>query len=335
VLLERHAKTWKGALVLPTDDAAIASLSLYHERLAGWFRLAIPPLDCVPYLLDRTKMLKAAADVGIQLPTCHGLLTDVATKSAVLQYPAVVKPLRSGEFSAKFDRKLFLLRGLSDLRRCADQLATAEVGGHVFDLVPGPDSDIYAYCVYIDQRGQPQAGCTVRKLRQSPPRFGVARVAEITETIPLLREQSIELLRHIGFRGFAATEFKYDRRDGSFRFFEVNGRSVIYNSLLRQANLDVAKLTLTDHAQGLARQVESRQWPGVWIHLHADILRSVRNWRQEGLKSKDYLEPYRRQKTFAVWSSDDVMPFGSQWTRTLGQACSAVFRKPGNPENKW
>jgi D-aspartate ligase len=331
-LLERHAGKWNGALVLPTGDAAIASLALYHERLAPWFRLAIPPLDSVPYLLDRTRMLKAAADVGIPMPKNFGSTAEMAETLSPVHYPVVVKPIRSGEFMSKFGKKLFVVRDPSSFSACARELAEAGVEGQVFDLIPGPDSAIHVVCLYMDQHGQPLAQCTIRKLRQSPPGFGIARVAEFVENIPLLSEQSIELLHRMGFRGFAAIEFKYDERDDAFHFIEVNGRSVIFNSLLRQGNLDVARMMFSDYAQGQAKPVETHHWPGVWIHLHADLLRSLQNWRREELAARDYLGPYRRQKTFAVWSSSDPKPFRAQWSRTFRQACSAAIPRFGKDD---
>lgn len=332
-LLERHAQIWKGALVLPTSDAAIAGLDACRGRLRAAFRLAIPPSDCVPYLLDRTRMLEAASAVGILSPVNYGRATELKLDRADFRFPVVVKPLRSGEFSSMFGKKLFVVRSASDFGKCCEQLARAGVDGQVFDLIPGPDSDIYVHCVYIDQHGRPLAECMVRKLRQSPPHFGVARVAELTDNISRLSEQSSELLRRIGFRGFAATEFKFDRRDGSYRFMEVNGRSVIYNSLLRQGRLDIAKLMLAEHLQGRAEPVETVRWPGVWVHLHADLLRSLQNWRREGLTPGDYAGPYRREKTFAVWSAGDPKPFLAQWSHSFRKACSAVLRINGRNDS--
>lgn len=323
-LLKRHAKDWLGAVVIPTNDEAITSLSLYHETLEPWYRLIVPPLDSVPYLLDKTKMLQAARNVGIQHPHCYGPATESLSSNPDLCFPVVVKPVRASEFSSKFGEKLFMAHNSSELLDRSRLLSRSGVEGEVFDLIPGPDSRIYAYCVYMDQHGDPVAECTTRKLRQSPPFLGIARVAELTNNIPLLREQSIELLRHIGFRGIAVAEFKHDERDGTFRFFEINGRSVVYNTLLRQGNLDIARLVWSDYVEGQAKRVETLAWPGVWIHFHADVLRTLQNCRSEQLTTGDYLKPYGRRKTFAVWSSQDPGPFFAQWSRSFRDAASIL-----------
>lgn len=325
-LLLRHAGEWQGALVIPTNDEAITSLALSHESLAPWYRMAIPPLEAVPYILDKTKMLQAAEKIGMRTPECYGPASESVFSNPDLKFPVVVKPVKASEFSARFGKKLFRANNSSELSQSCRLITEAGIRGEVFELIPGPDSRIYAYCVYMDRHGDPVAECTIRKLRQSPPFYGIARVAELTGNIPLLREQTIEFLRHTGFRGIAVAEFKQDQRDGSFRFFEINGRSVLYNSLLRQANLDVAGLFWNDYVEGRIQRVETMAWPGVWIHLHADLLRTIQNFRIENLNPGDYLRPYGRKKTFAVWSRRDPSPFFNQWTQSLRGAGSSLYK---------
>ena len=271
-------------------------------------------------------MMQAADEVGIQHPKCYLKVTAPVSSILGLEFPVVIKPVNASEFSSKFNEKLFVARNSSELLEHTSILSASGLEGEIFDLIPGPDNRIYAYCVYMDENGEPVAECTIRKLRQSPPAFGIARVAEVTDNIPLLREQSIELLRHIGFRGIGVSEFKQDERDGTFRFFEVNGRSVVYNTLLSHANLDVARLTWSDHVEGQVKRVETSVWPGVWINLHADLLRSLQNYGSENLTMGQYLKPYTRQKTFAVWSARDPKPFFAQWSRSLRYAPSITAK---------
>lgn len=321
--LQQHVQEWRGAAVFPTNDETVACLSLFHEELAPWFRLIIPPPESVPYILEKTRMAEAARSVGMVLPDSYGPAVESVVSGPGLNYPVVVKPVRAGELARKTGQKLIVAHDAAELGRCTRMLANKGIPAEVFDLVPGPDNLIYACCVYIDKHGNPLADCTVRKLRQSPPFFGIARVAELNFPIPELREQTIELFRRIGFRGIGVAEFKLDRRDGTYRFFEINGRSVTYNGLLRQAKMDIAQLALADFVEGNAKPVQTEFWPGVWIHLHADILRSLQNWRTEQLGFGDYIRPYGRTKTFAVWSSKDPKPFFRQWSRTFKQAVSS------------
>ena len=144
-----------------------------------------------------------------------------------------------------------------------------------------------------------------------------------------LRAATIALARRIGLRGIAVAEFKRDAADGVFRFIEINGRSVIYNGLLRRAGLDLAALAWSDCVDGAplrATTTPSRgvapatPWPGVWIHLHADVLHALVNGRREGLGLADFARPYGRPKTYGVWSAADPRPFFAEWARTAREA---------------
>jgi predicted ATP-grasp superfamily ATP-dependent carboligase len=243
-----------------------------------------------------------------------------------LGFPVVVKPLVGFRFFARFGTKLFVADGRARLREYIGRVEEAGIEGRVFDFVPGSDSQIYVYCTYVDARGEPLGGLTVHKLRQSPPLVGVARVAEVVPDEPVLREATIELLRRIGFRGFAAAEFKLDPRDGRFRFLEINGRSVVYNGLLRQAGLDLATLALADYVERAPRRSSANEWPGTWIHLHADLLYSTLYRGQGAVGLREFVAPYRRPVVEAVWSSRDPAPFAAQWARTARAGAAALWQ---------
>ena len=193
--------------------------------------------------------------------------------------------------------------------------------------MPGPDTGIRQYTTYIDARGEPQGGLTVRKLRQGPPHFGSARVAEVVGDVGGLAEITVELARRMGLRGIASAEFKQDSRDGSFRFIELNGRSVIYNSLLRRAGLDLASLAFSDYVLERPERARPNGWAGVWINLHADVLYSTVQHHLDGPSLKEFLAPYRRRKLEAVWSARDPRPFVTLWSRTARSAALALVNR--------
>jgi D-aspartate ligase len=325
-ILEARAAEWAGAVVFPTNDGALAALAQHRERLAASYRVVAPPYEIARRLLDKSLMSDAAREVGLDVPRCYGPAVSDTAARRDLCFPVVVKPTESYRFFSRFGCKLFAARDRAELESCIARFAEAGLRGQVFDLVPGPDSQIHAYCTYIDRHGDPCGGLTLRKIRQSPPFFGVARVAELAAENPMLREATIELARRIGFRGMATTEFKLDPRDGRMRFIEINGRSVLYNSLLRKAGLDLAGLAWSEHTTGHAEAVVPSSWSGVWIHLHADILYSVLYRRHDPVALAEFLAPYRRPKIFAVWSASDPMPFVHQWAQTALTGLSTLVR---------
>lgn len=325
--LDRRSSQWKGWALFPVNDEALAALVQSRQQLESVYPVMAPPNEILPYLLDKKRMLEEAESIGIPTPLCYGPAVRATADRSDISFPVIVKPLAGYRFLERFNCKVFVAASQPELRQAISRVEQAGIPCRVFDIIPGADSQVYCYCVYMDARGNPLAEVAIRKLRQSPPFFGVARVAEIAPHNPQLREPTIEFLRRIGFQGIAVAEYKLDPRDGTFRFLEINGRSVIYNSLFRKAGVDLAWLAWSDYIERRPESARPHHWPGVWVNLHADLLYSILRGHKEGLRSKDFLSPYLRPITEAVWSIHDPKPFWVEWGRTLRQSLGRLAEK--------
>lgn len=295
LLLERLAARRRGWALVPVNDEALAALALHRERLEAVYRVVAPHPDASNYLLDKRLMAQAAREAGVDVPAVHPDPSDVP-------FPVLVKPLVSYRFAARFGVKVGAARDRAELDAWLS--AARGIPCVLTDLVPGEDDALYVSAVFIGPDGSPVASRSVRKLRQGPPGFGDARVAEVVPDRPELLEATLAVARRIGLTGIAVAEFKHDARDGRFRFLEVNGRSVVYNELLRAAGLDLPALAVGERAA-------ANGGPPRWVHLHSDVLYSVR----DRIGRERFTAPYRGPWREAVWSRRDPAPFLAQWAR--------------------
>jgi D-aspartate ligase len=306
--LESRRARWSGWVVFPTTDDALTALSQHHDRLSRWYRLPVQPWELASRIVDKDRMHELAQAVGLGLPTCYGPATG-DTAAEVRRYPVLVKPIQHDRLISAFGAKVFLAEDAEGLRLAIDRLSGLGLRGLVFDFVPGPDSNLHVYCVYMDARGKPSAGVTVRKLRQTPPLIGGPRVCETTPELSALREASVELLRHAGFHGMAFVEFKQDSRTGAWVFIEVNGRAVQLGGILPPTGINLVDMAWSEIVHGELPRTRRNGWDGTWVHLLADV-RCWWSYRQlERMSLPEFLAPYRRPKTFAVWSASDPGPF--------------------------
>lgn len=312
-----------GWALLPTTDDALVALARHHDALATSFRPIVPPPDVVTRLVDKTHLLDAARAAGVEVPECWGPATPDAVARPDLRFPVLVKPVVGYRFFARFGVKLLVARDRAELRDAVGRVVAAGIPCELFDFVPGGDDRIWTYSTWIDAYGAAGPGVTVRKIRQSPQTFGVARVACVVDDVPGLRDATLAVARTIGLRGAVTSEFKHDPRDGRFRFLEANGRSVIYNALLRRAGLDVADLAWREHVENGPARPRVAGWRGTWINLHADLLHALLR-RDDALDVRALAAPYRMPVVEAVWSWRDPGPFAAQWGRTLRRAARGV-----------
>lgn len=318
-LLERRRRRWAGWTILPTHDPALVALSQSLDRLERWYPGVVPPWEITRRLIDKPLTHAVAQEVGIDTPRSYGPATAETLRRPDLEFPVLVKPCQGHVFWERFGTKLFAAGDAGELTEAVARVGAVGIPAEVVDCVPGGDDRIYQYVVYVDRRGRPAAEFALHKLRQGPPHYGVARAAEAVAA-PQLRERTLELLRRLEWRGIAAVEYKHDPRDGSFRLIEVNGRCFLANGLARRVGVNLPLLAWREHALGEAVAARPNGWPGVWLHLYADLLYTALSLGTERLDWRDFGRSYLRPKTFAVWSATDPKPFAVQWSRTLATA---------------
>jgi len=210
------------------------------------------------------------------------------------------------------------------LQDATRRTAAAGITAQLVEYVPGPGRRVVCVVTFVGTDGEPSEPICYRKLRHAPPRFGVASVAELVACRDLV-EPTRALLSELRWRGPAALEFKLDARDGSYRFLEINGRSVLPNQLLRQAGYPFARAQWCQ-SLGQAWHPEPNGWRGRWIHLHADLATRLLGSRRSSPTWREFWHPYSGPKVFAVWSPSDPGPFLAQWRRSLIDSLRLPFR---------
>jgi predicted ATP-grasp superfamily ATP-dependent carboligase len=324
-VLEAQKRRWAGWVVYPTNDHAIAAIARHHERLARHFKLTTLPWEIAGQLLQKDSLAQVAAAVGVDRPIDYGPATLALANRADIRFPVVIKPVETHHFRIAFGCKLFAVDDAATFARRLAQVVESGLDAHVMEMIPGADDTLYNYMVYMDARGEPTSGIALHKLRKSPPFSGVGRVAE-TGGFDSLREPTVAMLRHVGYRGIASAEFKLDKRTGRLKFMEINARHPLPGGLARRAGIDLSHLAWQDVALSQRPVAQKNGWEGVWIHLHGEAECLLRHRRKEQWTWREYLAPYQRPKVFAVWNASDPRPFFAQWRMAAGKAIRGLFR---------
>lgn len=305
-LLDHRKKRWAGRVLIPASDRALEFLSRHGPELSAAYRIASPPADIASKVLEKDRTLQAASEIGLEIPRFYGPANHTTLRRTDLAFPVLVKPVLSHEFTARFGgQKLFVANNPDELVQAVKRLDGMEAS--ILDFVPGADDQLFSYSAFLDSGGDPLAEFAYRKIRKSPPIFGVARVAEGWDG-SVLRERTLELLRHIGWTGLATVEFKRDSRDGGYRLMEVNGRSWLSMGLAVRSGIDYPFLIWCQGAGVIPPRLSPNGWDGVWVDLRAELLYNIALRKLEGRSWKEIVKPYRRKTIEAVWSTEDPGP---------------------------
>ncbi len=258
------------------DDSSLLFVSRHRDRLAQAFRFIVPEADLVEQLVDKARFQRLAASLGLPVPAAE-LLDPSGVGSAPtlssLRPPFVLKPLvrRPREWDPiAHGQKALLVESAADLARLWP--AIRGFGGPLLaqQLIPGPESAIESYHIYIDASGTRQAEFTGRKLRTYPVRHGDSSAIVITDAEDV-RQLGRRVAERLGLRGVAKLDFKR-QPDGSLALLEVNPRFTLWHHPAAVAGVNIPALVVGDLLGRAARRPVAAARAGVrWCKPWTDI----------------------------------------------------------------
>lgn len=166
---------------------------------------------------------------------------------ASLAFPLMVKPATRGPdlWAAVAGRaKALRVDTPAELRTLWPQLATSPGAVLLQQLVPGPETLVESYHVYVDERAEVVAGFTGRKIRTFPTAFGDSSALEITDA-PDVAALGRDVVRRLELRGVAKLDFRRSP-EGRLYLLEVNPRFTLWHHLGAAAGLNIPALVHGD-----------------------------------------------------------------------------------------
>lgn len=253
-------------------DWDLLLVSRLRERLAEGLRFVVPDPELVEDLVDKSRFQSLAERLGLPVPAAVRL-SDTAEPPAdiPLRFPVVVKPLTRHQETWRpiTAAKAVEVANPHELQVLWRRLAGSDFKTLVQEVVPGPESRIESYHVYVDREGEIAGEFTGKKLRTWPREFGYSTALEVTSSDEV-RELGADLTRRLGLRGVAKFDFKRDRA-GELRLLEVNPRFNLWHHPGALAGVNIPALVYAD-LTGRPRPPAGPVRPGVhWCSLIHDL----------------------------------------------------------------
>lgn len=326
-LLERFGATQAARPVLfYEEDRELLVISRYRERLSRYFRFVVPDAVLVEDLVDKGRFQALARRLDLPVPDARVLDPSVDAVPLDLQFPVALKPIvRRGDQWTPIGGAAKALRLDTPLALVSywPRLARAGIRVLLQQLIPGPETCIESYHVYVDAQGETVGEFTGRKIRTWPAAYGDSTALVITDA-PEVTTLGRDLVRRLGLRGVAKFDFKR-ARDGRLYLLEVNPRFTLWHHLGARAGVNIPALVFGDLA-GLPRAAVGQARAGArWCKPWDDVLAA----RAAGISFLRWLPWALGCEAVRVVAWDDPMPFirGVLWRVT-----SRVFRsRRGDP----
>ena len=168
-------------------------------------------------------------------------------------FPVIVKPSNSimyWEHPFPGQDKVFKAKDRAEMESILSKIYGAGYKEAVIiqDMIPGNDEYMRVLTAYSDRSGKVKMMCLGHVLLEEHTPHGSGNHAIIIpEYDEELMAKTKAMLENLNYTGFSNFDIKYDRRDGTYRFFEINTRQGRSNFYVTNAGFNVAKLLVEDY----------------------------------------------------------------------------------------
>ena len=306
-LLERFAAAQASMPALfYEEDRELLLISRQRERLSGYFRFVVPDATLVEDLVDKARFQALARRLDLPVPPARVMDPSTDPVPLDLQFPVALKPLvRRGDQWTPIAGAAKALRLDTTLPLVSlwPRLATAGIPVLLQQLIPGPETCIESYHVYVDEQGETVGEFTGRKIRTWPPAYGDSTALVITDA-PDVTALGRDLVGRLGLRGVAKFDFKR-APDGRLYLLEINPRFTLWHHLGARAGVNIPALVYADLV-GLPRAGARQARAGVrWCKPWDDAASA----RAAGVPFLRWLPWAFGCEAKRVMAWDDPMPF--------------------------
>jgi len=227
-------------------DWDLLLISRHRAPLQEAFRFVVAAPDLVEDLVDKERFQMLAERLRLPVPPGRCLRATDAPTTVDIPFPVVVKPLtrHPATWQPLVRSKAAFAATPEALRALWPRFAAAGIDVLVQTAVPGPETRVESYHVYVDGGGDIAAEFTGRKIRTFPREFGHSTALEVTDASDVLA-LGRSLTGRLGLGGVAKFDFKR-HPDGTLYLLEVNPRFNLWHHLGARAGVNIPAIVYAD-----------------------------------------------------------------------------------------
>ena len=213
---------------------------------------------CEKHGVDYPKTIVYRKEMGLDFP-CE------------FSYPVIVKPSNSiayCEHPFPTQNKIYKLDTRKEMERVISQIYDAGYDDALIiqDTIPGNDEYMRVLTSYSDRNGKVKMMCLGHVLLEEHTPHGLGNHAVIiTEPNKELMGRVKNLLEDLHYVGFSNFDIKYDMRDNTYRFFEINTRQGRSNYYVTNSGFNVAKYIVEDYIYNKELPYEEATEEYLWM----------------------------------------------------------------------
>lgn len=317
-------------ILFPTGDTETLAVLRYRNLLEKYYHFTMADYDTVNSLINKQQFYHLLEKYNIPHPKTffpHDE-SDIKNVSRHLSFPCIIKPVYPTYFRLDFQTKLFIAFTPEEV---FSFYAKAEEKHHEImlqEVIPGDAEAMFGYNAYYDQKGLPHGQFMYRRIREWPLGFGNGcYIQQVQE--PVLAQITTSLMRKLDYYGIVDAEFKYDSRDGIYKFIEVNPRIWMQNSFPSRYGNNLPYMAYLDAiGKHIPKNTSCNPKKNIrWVYFLEDIQSSRAALSAGTLSISQWLQAYSFHNDHAVFAWDDPFPFFLLGCQSIPTFFSTLLKK--------
>lgn len=188
-----------------------------------------------------------------------------------LQYPLILKPSYGVQYwENKFEgqKKVYKVKTEKELIKTIDEIYDAGYQDSLVlqDMVPGDDTDMYVLTGYCDRNSKVKLMALGNVLMEEHTPKGLGNHSVIINDYNKEIVNNVKnFLEDIGYIGFFNLDIKYDCRDNTYKFFEINTRQGRSNYYVTGAGYNLSKYLVDEYIHGKEHKYTIAKNKKLWL----------------------------------------------------------------------
>lgn len=306
------------AILIAVDDAGSVFVDTHAAALEEEFLFPRQPAGLAQELSSKRGMYELCQKHHVPTPASQFPRSeaDVLKLADQARFPTVVKCINAGDAPPASPR-VAIAEDRDELLH-AYRLMESPSGSNVMiqEYIPGTPESVWMFNGYFDERSDCRLGFTGKKIRQSPPYTGATTLG-VCEANPTVQDDTVRLMKAVGYRGILDIGFRFDQRDGQYKLLDVNPRiGGTFRLFVGPDGLDVLRAMYLDLT---GQQVTGTSLPEGrrWIVEPLDVLSSLTYHRRGDITVPGWVRSLRGVREAAWFARDDPLPFFALWLGAL------------------
>ena len=266
----KHAD--KTVVLVGCGDSYVALISKHKNELSKNTIAPYIDFDLMNSLQQKETFYKLCEKHGVDYPGTIIHNKEMGHDFEMnFPFPVILKPSDSIQYwEHPFDtqKKVYTIKDKKELDQVLDDIYGAGYTGKLIiqDMIPGNDEYMRVLTSYSDHNGKVKMMCLGHVLLEEHTPHGLGNHAVIiTEPNKELMMRVKDLLEELHYVGFSNFDIKYDRRDGKFKFFEINTRQGRSNYYVTGSGFNVAEYIVEDFVYGKELPLRYAKEEHLWM----------------------------------------------------------------------